>query len=79
MCSPPHPDRLWSSLSLLFYRMGALTQGKAGHSPADVKNAWSFISTTPRVFMVRCFNEHGKPFTAFAMSVEFPRNKAQII
>jgi hypothetical protein len=51
------------------YQMGTegfLTRDKADHSPpfsVEVKNAWSYISTPPYVFMVWCLIKHqGQPY-----------------
>jgi hypothetical protein len=59
--SPPRPDRLWvshySPIQLLLgaLSLGAKRSGRAAHhsppSSADVKNAWSYTSTPPYIFM----------------------------
>jgi hypothetical protein len=57
--SPPHPDRLWGSPSLLSIEYQGLFPGlkrpgrEADHSPpssAEIKNAWSYTSTVTRLY-----------------------------
>jgi len=66
--SPPRPDRLWGStyllsngkfdvLSLRLKRPGR----EADHLPpysVEVKNAWSYTSTPPYIFMAWCLIKH---------------------
>jgi hypothetical protein len=62
--SPPCPDRLWDPLSLLskgyqgFFLLGVKRpRREADHSPpssTEVKNAWSYTSNPPYVFMAWC-------------------------
>jgi len=58
--------------------MGALSlevkrlRREADHSPppnAEVKNAWSYTSTSPYVFMVYCLVKHRDNFTFFTSKV----------
>jgi hypothetical protein len=62
--SPPRPDRLWGPPSLLYngyqglFHWEVMRLGcEADHSPpcsAEVKNAWSYISTPQYAFMKWC-------------------------
>jgi hypothetical protein len=64
----PHPDWLWGSPNLLLDAYQGLSLGvkwlehESDHSPpssAEVKNAWSYTSTPPYVFMAWCLVKHG--------------------
>jgi hypothetical protein len=51
--SPPRPDRLWGSPSLLSNGyQGLLSWGWSGRD--EVKNAWNYISTPQYAFMAWC-------------------------
>jgi len=49
--SPKHPDRLWTPLTIQFNGTGVRWVGRdIDHSPsssAEVKNEWSYTSTSP--------------------------------
>jgi len=58
--SPPRPDRLWGPPRLStggFYLGTTRPEREADHSPpssAEVRNAWSYTSTSQYVFMAWC-------------------------
>jgi hypothetical protein len=69
--SPLRADRLWSPPSLLTIGHGGVSPGvkwlwrEAGHSTpysVEVKNAWSYTSTPPHIFMAWCLVKHRENF-----------------
>jgi hypothetical protein len=79
--SPPHPDELWDPPSLLSNRYqgrifplgggGVTRQGREfDHSPtscAEFKNAWSYTSSPPYVFMSWYLDKRSGNFTLIAV------------